>query len=160
MFCKFVLLSHPENERRLLMIGILEGIQQMSPEIAGEEMHLAAEELVKHDPYGLVMAVMSIGIVITILSLIYLVYKSLGKFYASYLERKKRKHQEANNDQPQKTGASTEMSGEVNAAIAMALFLYQKELHDTENTVITLKKVAHKYSPWSSKIYGLKKYPR
>jgi len=51
------------------------------------------------------------------------------------------------------------MSGEVNAAIAMALHLYQSEMHDYENTVLTIQKVSRNYSPWSSKIYTLRKTP-
>jgi len=53
-----------------------------------------------------------------------------------------------------------EVPDEVNAAIAMALFLYQNDLHDHENTVLTLQKVSRTYSPWSSKIYTLRKLPR
>lgn len=53
-----------------------------------------------------------------------------------------------------------EVPEEVNAAIAMALFLYENDLHDHENTVLTLQKVSRTYSPWSSKIYTLTKLPR
>ncbi len=52
------------------------------------------------------------------------------------------------------------MSGEVNAAIAMAIHLYYEEIHDKENTVLTINKVSRTYSPWSSKIYGLRQNPR
>ncbi len=41
------------------------------------------------------------------------------------------------------------------AAIAMALHLYYNEVHDEESSVITIKTVERRYSPWSSKIYGL-----
>jgi len=41
------------------------------------------------------------------------------------------------------------------AAIAMALYLYYAEAHDVESTVITIKTVERRYSPWSSKIYGV-----
>jgi len=46
------------------------------------------------------------------------------------------------------------ISGEVNAAIGMALILYFNEQHDEESNIITIKRVARTYSPWSSKIYG------
>ena len=52
------------------------------------------------------------------------------------------------------------LSGEVNAAIAMALYLYGNQLHDQEDPIITMTKVSRTYSPWSSKIYGLRKSPR
>jgi hypothetical protein len=51
-----------------------------------------------------------------------------------------------------------DISGETNAAIGLALFLYFNELHDHENMVITIDKVSKRYSPWSSKIYGLTNY--
>ena len=56
--------------------------------------------------------------------------------------------------------AKEKLSGEVNAAIVMALYLYYSELHDREDPVITMTKVSRTYSPWSSKIYGLRKSPR
>ncbi len=52
------------------------------------------------------------------------------------------------------------ISGEVNAAISMALFLHFNEIHDEESGVITIKKISKRYSPWSSKIYGLNPTPR
>ena len=47
------------------------------------------------------------------------------------------------------------IAGEVNAAIAMGLTLYFNEQHDEESGIITIKRVARTYSPWSSKIYGI-----
>jgi Na+-transporting methylmalonyl-CoA/oxaloacetate decarboxylase gamma subunit len=46
--------------------------------------------------------------------------------------------------------------GEVNAAIGMSLLLYFNEQHEDESNVITIKRVARTYSPWSSKIYGVR----
>jgi len=40
-------------------------------------------------------------------------------------------------------------------AIAMALHLYLEEVHDDESNVITIKRIEKRYSPWSSKIYGI-----
>jgi hypothetical protein len=51
------------------------------------------------------------------------------------------------------------MKGEVPSgdivAIAMALHMYYDEVHDTESNVITIKRIERRYSPWSSKIYGV-----
>ncbi len=52
------------------------------------------------------------------------------------------------------------VTGEVNAAIGMALHMYLNEMHDEESGVITIKKISKRYSPWSSKIYGLRQHPR
>ena len=45
------------------------------------------------------------------------------------------------------------------AAIAMALFLYKRDLHDKESFTITMQKVSRIYSPWNSKIYTLRQIP-
>ncbi len=52
------------------------------------------------------------------------------------------------------------ISGDVSAAIGLALTLYFKEEHDEESGIITIKRVARTYSPWSSKIYGVNNNPR
>jgi Na+-transporting methylmalonyl-CoA/oxaloacetate decarboxylase gamma subunit len=50
-------------------------------------------------------------------------------------------------------------SGEEIAAIVMALHEHLNA-HDQENTILTINKVKKAYSPWSSKIYGLREIPR
>jgi len=40
-------------------------------------------------------------------------------------------------------------------AIAMALHLFYDEVHDNESNIITIKRIERRYSPWSSKIYGI-----
>jgi len=47
-------------------------------------------------------------------------------------------------------------AGEVNAAIAMALYSYFGELHDRESGIVTIKRVNKPYSPWSSKLYNMR----
>lgn len=49
-------------------------------------------------------------------------------------------------------------SGEVIAAIGMALHDHL-DAHDRENTVLTITKVSRPYSPWSSKIHGMRHMP-
>jgi len=41
------------------------------------------------------------------------------------------------------------------AAVSMALHLFLSDVHDEESNVITIKSIERRYSPWSSKIYGL-----
>lgn len=47
------------------------------------------------------------------------------------------------------------LTGDENAAICTALYLYFTELHDEEKYVMTINRVSKTYSPWSSKIYGV-----
>jgi Na+-transporting methylmalonyl-CoA/oxaloacetate decarboxylase gamma subunit len=52
------------------------------------------------------------------------------------------------------------LSGDETAAIAMALHLFFEEQHDEESNIITIKRIERRYSPWSSKIYGVRNFPR
>lgn len=62
-----------------------------------------------------------------------------------------------------KSGKSSEFSGKIKGevssndivAISMALHLFYDEVHDDESNVITIKRIERRYSPWSSKIYGI-----
>ena len=56
--------------------------------------------------------------------------------------------------------SSGNQKGEVFAAIAMAIYAATEEVHDAENTVLTIRRVERTYSPWSSKIYGLRDLPK
>jgi glutaconyl-CoA/methylmalonyl-CoA decarboxylase subunit delta len=46
------------------------------------------------------------------------------------------------------------------AVIATTIHLYIQEVHDFENYSLTIKRIDKIYSPWSSKIYGLRKWTR
>lgn len=110
----------------------------------------------ENESYGTAMAFMTLVIVFVVLVAMYFIFKLLSRVYTLDIRNKnKRKGVEST------AAVSTEsISGEVNAAIVMALHLYDNELHDIENTVLTIKKVSRTYSPWSSKIYGMRKSPR
>lgn len=110
----------------------------------------------ENESYGTAMAFMTLVIVFVVLVAMYFIFKFLSRVYTLDIRNKnKRKGVEST------AAVSTEsISGEVNAAIVMALHLYDNELHDIENTVLTIKKVSRTYSPWSSKIYGMRKSPR
>ena len=49
-----------------------------------------------------------------------------------------------------------ELSGEVSAAISMALYMHFNQYHDEENRNLTIKRESRLYSPWSSKIYQVR----
>jgi len=117
----------------------------------------AGEEFVKMDPYGIGMAVIAMTVVFSALILLYVVFKNTKRLYTiNFRNLFKRKEKVL---APVVT-EEEEMSGEVNAAIAMALHLHIHQLHDHEEAILTIKKVARTYSPWSSKIYGLRNLPR
>lgn len=45
---------------------------------------------------------------------------------------------------------------EIASVIALALHLYINRVREYENSIITMQKVMKPYSPWSSKIYGIR----
>jgi hypothetical protein len=52
-----------------------------------------------------------------------------------------------------------QINAEISAAIALALDFHLKDVHDYEKTILTIQKAIRPYSPWSSKIYGLREIP-
>ncbi|HPK04520.1 MAG: OadG family protein [Bacteroidales bacterium] len=108
------------------------------------------------DGFALTITIVGYSVVFLALAFMYYVFTMLPKIINLNIRQKLRrqgKHEEA-------AGESIDVPGEVNAAISMALHLYFSELHDEESNVMTIKRVSKRYSPWSSKIYGLNTYTR
>lgn len=117
----------------------------------------AGEEFVKMDPYGVGMAFIAMTVVFLALILLYIVFKNTKKLYAIDFKALFTKPEKL----PKEIIVESEdLSGEVCAAIGIALNLFKSQYHDQEETVLTIKKVARTYSPWSSKIYGIRRMPR
>jgi Na+-transporting methylmalonyl-CoA/oxaloacetate decarboxylase gamma subunit len=117
----------------------------------------AAEKFVKVDPSGFGMAMVAMTVVFLSLILLYVVFKGIARAFSH--EWKKRSLMKQGK-MVEAEALPSETSGEINAAIVMALHLYMSQLHDHEQTVLTIKKISRTYSPWSSKIYGLRRSPR
>ncbi len=121
-----------------------------------------ADTILQDDPYGLTVALISISVVLTALIVLALIIFGFSKVVISTrkqtaIETIEQSSEKAIAQAPLKPG---EVSGEVLAAIAIALKLNKEALHDHESEVITLNTVARVYSPWSSKIHGLTNNPR
>ncbi len=118
---------------------------------------LAGENFAKMDPMGIGMAIIAMIVVFSALTILYLIYNTTGRYFvrkASVTRKKKDADKEVIHEDVEI------ISGELNAAIAMTLYLYQMDVHDYENTVLTIQKVSRNYSPWNSKIYNLRKMPK
>lgn len=117
-----------------------------------------AKTFAENDPYGAIMAIIGMGIVFSVLLLAFIVFSNTPKLFEKdfklMFSKKKKTALEP------ETKKEESISGEVSAAIAAALHLYKTELHDEEHTVLTIKKITRSYSPWSSKIYGLRNAPK
>jgi len=51
-----------------------------------------------------------------------------------------------------------EPSGEEYAAIAAAIYLYDKEMYNKERTISTIERTTRTYTPWSVKYYSMNSY--
>lgn len=139
----------------LLLSKIIAVIQAVQSDSLFNQIHENAEEFEEVDPVGFGLAAVGIAVVFTSLLLLYVVFLNLTKFIQFRGKKKLAKEGYSKDDSVQ-----TELTGEINAAIAAALYLYSWELHDDESTVLTINRVSRTYSPWSSKIYGLRQNPR
>jgi Na+-transporting methylmalonyl-CoA/oxaloacetate decarboxylase gamma subunit len=116
---------------------------------------------VQNDPLGLIMALLGMGIVFSALLLLYIIFSNTPALFTISFKHRLKMFISPKSKVLEKIAVPDvkpeALSGEVNAAIAAAIHLYRSELHDFEDTVLTIKKVSRTYSPWSSKIYGLRK---
>ena len=101
-----------------------------------------------------VLTVLGYGIVFLALLILYLFFSNLTKLIGSSRRKKLSKSGK------EVTASDDTISGEVAAAISTALTLHFQESHDIENTIITIKKMQSTYSPWNSKLYGLRQSPK
>lgn len=107
-------------------------------------------DLSRIDGFSIFLSIIGYVVVFIALTLLYYCFRLIPFFLQ--LKRKKKISE---------PGSGTilpideDISGEVNAAIAMSLYLYFNEVHDNESNVITIKRISKTYSPWSSKIYNM-----
>lgn len=120
-----------------------------------EEVVSAGARFAAADPIGIGMTLTAMSVVFTALILLYLSFKQIGKANV----RAQVKKAGGSIELTEKEIEEAEISGDVIAAISAALFLYETDEHDQESTILTINRVTKTYSPWSSKIYGLRQMP-
>ncbi|MBO7101784.1 MAG: OadG family protein [Bacteroidales bacterium] len=119
-----------------------------------------AEKIKHSDPAGIGLAAVAVAVVFLALVCIFLLISGSGKLITSTEERRKKKEAQPKSGKgikPVSEGSSTQ-NMEVYAAIAAAIHLYNDELHDEENTVITIQKVEREWTPWNAKYYNMNHY--
>jgi len=119
-------------------------------------VHEGAKKIVELDPIGVGMTVIAMSVVFLSLLIFYIVFKNIAKVYGIDLKKRFNKKKGVVEEKV----VTEDPTSELGAAVALALYYYQNELHDYENTLLTIAKVGRTYSPWSSKIYGLRKSPK
>lgn len=80
----------------------------------------------------------------------------LNRIFGNLGEEEENEEKKTNVKVPLKAGAENEIA----VAIAAAIHLFTQEVHDSGNYVLTINRIQKPYSPWSSKIYGLRVSPK
>lgn len=112
------------------------------------------------DPIGIGMTIMAMLVVFFGLILLYIAFKIISSIGLAFNRRNAMRTHGITDKKEAKERAIGKESGEVFAAIAMALHEYQENVHDMENTVLTFGHIQRNYSPWNAKIYSLRQWPQ
>ena len=117
------------------------------------------EKFEEHDSVGIGMSISAMSVVFFGLILLYVSFKVIGRVSVNLSKRNAMKAKGITDKQEAKEKKLGEAPGEIFAAIAMAMHEMQSDVHDVEDTVLTITRVKRSYSPWSSKIYTLRETP-
>ena len=117
------------------------------------------EKFEEHDSDGIGMSISAMSVVFCGLILLFIAFKIVGRVSVSLSKRNAMKAKGITDKQEAKEKKLGEAPGEIFAAIAMAMYEMQSDVHDVEYTVLTINLVKRIYSPWISKIYTLRETP-
>ena len=118
------------------------------------------EKFQSHDSAGIGMAITAMSVVFFGLILLYICFRAIGKLAVSLRRRNAMEAKAITCKEEAKEKKLGEAPGEVIAAISLAMHEMQSDVHDVEDTVLTITRVKRSYSPWSSKIYTLRETPK
>ena len=155
--CTFARTSDGEGE---WSIRTGEGNNYITPSSANiiKDSNSRVEMFAEIDENGFGMTIMAMCIVFSALLMLCLSFYAIGTIGKRMSRSNKIKSSGADHKDKEVRAATGHDSGEEIAAIVMALHEHFNA-HDAENTILTINKVKRAYSPWSSKIYGLREVP-
>ena len=108
------------------------------------------------DPIATHDWVVTIGgfcIVISALVVLFIIFTNFSKL-VNHDFKKNKKVKKVEEAPKTSTAAGWKVDDDLAVVIGLALAL-SKDVHDEESGFVTIKRVERRYSPWSSKIYGL-----
>lgn len=115
-----------------------------------------AEKIKDSDPVGIGLTAVAVAVVFLALVCISLIISGSGKLMANMGEKKEGKKK--GGAAVAAAASAADKEGEIYAAIATAIHLYNNELHDEEDAVITIQKVEREWTPWNAKYYNMNQY--
>ena len=118
------------------------------------------DKFATQDPQGLGMAITAMSVVFCGLLILFISFKFVGKFALSLnnKEEKPKNAPQAKAEAPVKTAAGKAPEGEVYAAIAMALYELNANVHDVESNVLTMRPAEP--TAWTSKANTMRQLPK
>lgn len=117
-----------------------------------------AEKIKQSDPMGIGLTAVAVAVVFLALVCIALILSGSGKLMQDMDKKKKGEKKKKGGAAIAAAAQAANQEGEVYAAIAAAIHLYNNELHDEEETVITIQKVEREWTPWNAKYYNMNQY--
>ncbi len=123
-----------------------------------EEKESRSEVFRRADPTGIILTFINIAVVTIALTLLFFVFKYMGRYHVKKAE-KKRAAIHTINGMTVNTKKKEAVTNDELAAIAIALYKYVEDLHVSESSALTINMTSKFYSPWSSKIYTLRQNP-
>jgi len=115
------------------------------------------EQFAEMDSNGFGMTIMAMCVVFSALLVLCLCFYGIGRIGAAVSKMNKMRAHGVDRREADEVVKAHD-SGEEIAAIVMAIHEHL-DTHDRESTVLTINKVKRAYSPWNSKIYGLREIP-
>ncbi len=112
----------------------------------------------ENDSWGGAITIIAMSIVIMALVILSILFNIFGKIFSSHLSKRKMKAHGVSKETAEEHHEDLD-SGEVIAAISMALTQHLNADHDYEDTILTIRRMKRAYSPWNSKIYNLRDVP-
>lgn len=131
---------------------------QRSKSADEQKKELKQKKLKANDEHGFTLTIMSMCVVLGALAILSILFLIFGTVSKKLQQRKKMAAKGINCKETNMTNKEELDSGEVIAAIAMAIAQHFNA-HDQENYDLTIKRMKRAYSPWNSKIYNMRDMP-
>ena len=117
-----------------------------------------AKNAAENDRFGGAITIIAMCIVLFALIVLSILFLFFGKISTAVMSNKKREAHGVTAETSEDHHDELD-SGEVIAAIGMALAEHFGQGHDMEDTLLTIKRMKRSYSPWNSKIYNMRQTP-
>lgn len=127
----------------------------------GYKVPKQSERIQQSDPVGVGLTVVAVVVVFFCLLIIALILMGYGNVIMKVQDKRSKKAvaKAASAGKGEAIPANdSHTAGDVYAAIAAAIYMYNEELHDEEDTILTIQKVERAWTPWNAKFYNMNQY--